>query len=343
QQRQHAFLEQVLEPKARSVRNYLFQWDVAYTIISSWGRFLILVVIGLVLFLLPHYLSLPPGTIAGYVLAMLYVRASLLSIVDTLPKLSEAAVALQKIESVGLDLSADPIDTSIAERPPSAWRSLKLVNVVHRYYHERADDFFALGPLSLEFQPGELVFLVGGNGSGKTTLAKLLVGLYPPESGEIYLDGEVIGDRTQAKYSQLFTAIFSDFHLFEDLLGFSDRDLDERARHYLAKLHLDNKLDIWNGKLSTTALSRGQQQRLALLVAYLEDRPFYVFDEWAANQDPVFKDLFYTQFLPELIAKGKTVLAISHDDRYFHLGDRVLKLTDGQLSGDIGLKVEASN
>lgn len=340
QERRQAFMTRVLEPKARSVRNYLFQWDVAYTIISSWGRFLILVVIGLVLFLLPHYLSLQPGTIAGYVLAMLYVRASLLSVIDALPKLSEAAIAIQKIESVGLDLTADPIDISIAGSPSSSWRSLKLVNIVHRYYREREDSFFSLGPISVEFQPGELIFLVGGNGSGKTTFAKLLAGLYPPESGEIYLDGELICDANRTQYSQLFSAVFSDFHLFEDLLGFSEQDLDNRARHYLAKLHLDSKLDIQNGKLSTTALSRGQQQRLALLVAYLEDRPFYIFDEWAANQDPIFKDLFYTQFLPELVARGKTVLAISHDDRYFHLGNRVLKLVDGELSGDLEVKVK---
>ena len=336
QKRRHAFLTQVLEPKARSVRSYLFQWDVAFTIISSWGRFLILVVIGLILFLLPHYLSLQPGTIAGYVLAMLYVRASLLSVIDALPRLSEAAVALRKIESVGLDLSTDPESLANSELLPlKSWRSLKLVDVVHRYYHEREDDFFALGPIALDFKPGELVFLVGGNGSGKTTLAKLITGLYPPESGEIYLDGELVSDRNRAQYSQLFSAVFSDFHLFEDLLGFSHQDLDERAKHYLAKLHLDYKLSIQNGKFSTTALSRGQQQRLALLVAYLEDRPFYIFDEWAANQDPIFKDLFYTQFLPELTARGKTVLAISHDDRYFHLGDRILKLADGKLSGDI--------
>jgi putative ATP-binding cassette transporter len=85
------------------------------------------------------------------------------------------------------------------------------------------------------------------------------------------------------------------------------------------------------GTLSTTALSQGQRKRLALLTAYLEDRPFYVFDEWAADQDPTFKEVFYRQLLPGLKDAGKTVLVISHDDRYFHLADRVLRLESGKL------------
>ena len=331
QNRCHAFLTQTLEPMAQSVQQYLFKWDVAYTIINSWGRFLILMVIGLVLFLLPQFLSLSPGVLTGYILAMLYVRSSLLSVLDTLPELSEAAVALRKIESVGLDLAVDSSGPITPIPAPTSWQSLKLDNVVHHYYREREDSFFTLGPITLEFQPGELIFLVGGNGSGKTTLAKLITGLYPPESGDIYLDQNQVCDRTRPHYSQLFSAIFTDFHLFDDLIGVSHDNLDTRAKHYLSELHLDHKLSIQNGKFSTTALSRGQQQRLALLTAYLEDRPFFIFDEWASNQDPIFKDLFYTQFLPELKAKGKTALVISHDDHYFHLGDRVLKLTDGKL------------
>ncbi|MEM9266977.1 MAG: cyclic peptide export ABC transporter [Cyanobacteria bacterium P01_F01_bin.13] len=333
QNRCQAFLTQVLGSTARSVQRYMFIWDVAYSVISAWGRFLILMVIGLILFLLPKYLSLQTGTLTGYILALLYVRTSLLSVIDALPELSEAAVALRKVEAVGLDLATEePANVSNVSDLSLPWQSLKLVNVIHRYYREREDDVFSLGPINLEFRPGELVFLVGGNGSGKTTLAKLICGLYTPESGEMVLDQVQICDRTRLQYSQLFSVVFTDFHLFDNLLGLNQPNLDARAKHYLAKLHLDHKVNVQDGKFSTTALSRGQQQRLALLSAYLEDRPFYIFDEWAANQDPIFKHLFYTEFLPELRAKGKTVLVISHDDHYFHLGDRTLKLIDGNLS-----------
>jgi len=188
-----------------------------------------------------------------------------------------------------------------------------------------------LGPINLVFQPGELVFLVGGNGSGKSTLAKLITGLYPPETGEIRLDGEPITDENRDDYRQLFSAVFSDFYLFESLLGLHTTNLDARAKAYLAELHLDHKVKVRNGDLSTTALSQGQRKRLALLTAYLEDRPFYVFDEWASDQDPLFKEIFYTQLLPELKARGKTALIITHDEKFFHLADRTIKLDYGRL------------
>ena len=100
--------------------------------------------------------------------------------------------------------------------------------------------------------------------------------------------------------------------------------LDAQAQDYLVQLHLDHKVKIRNGVLSTTALSQGQRKRLALLTAYLEDRPIYVFDEWASDQDPVFKHFFYTQLLRDLKAAGKAVLVITHDDKYFHLADRII-------------------
>ena len=83
---------------------------------------------------------------------------------------------------------------------------------------------------------------------------------------------------------------------------------------------------------STTHLSHGQRQRLALLGAYLEDRPIYVFDEWAANQEPQFRNIFYRQILPELKARGKLAVVISHDDRYFDVADRLIRLTSGVLA-----------
>ena len=85
----------------------------------------------------------------------------------------------------------------------------------------------------------------------------------------------------------------------------------------------------------TIDLSRGQRKRLALLTAYLEDRPFYIFDEWSSDQDPVFRKIFYTQILPELKARGKAILVISHDDPYFHLADRCIKMEDGKLQQEV--------
>ncbi|GAA6617715.1 ATP-binding cassette domain-containing protein [Scytonema sp. NUACC26] len=214
---------------------------------------------------------------------------------------------------------------------PIKFKQLKLEGISHAYWGEQEENHFTLGSIDLTFSPQELVFLVGGNGSGKSTFAKLITGLYVPETGKIFVDGKLVEERNRDWYRQHFSAVFSDFYLFDKLLGLDYTKLDNQIQDYLVKLHLDSKVKVKEGKFSTTALSQGQRKRLALLTAYLEDRPFYVFDEWASDQDPVFKEIFYTQLLPELKSKGKTVLAISHDDRYFHLADRVLKLDYGKL------------
>ena len=182
------------------------------------------------------------------------------------------------------------------------------------------------------FRPGELVFLIGGNGSGKSTLAKVITGLYPPAGGEIRLNGRVIGDHNRDDFRQTFSAVFADYFLFERIMDGAPAGVDHRAREYLEQLHLNHKVSIENGVFSTTQLSQGQRKRLALLCAYLEDRPFYLFDEWAFDQDPLFKDVFYTQLLPELRSRQKAVLVISHDDRYFRCADRLIKLDYGKIT-----------
>jgi putative ATP-binding cassette transporter len=204
--------------------------------------------------------------------------------------------------------------------------------VCHTYYRDAQDGAFVLGPLSLELRPAEIVFLTGGNGSGKTTLAKLLVGLYAPEQGRIWLDERVVTDATREAYRQQFSAVFSDFHLFDALLGADGADVDRRAARLLEALRLSHKVSVRDGVLSTTSLSLGQRKRLALLAAWLEERPVVVFDEWAADQDPLFKDVFYRHVLVELKARGKAVLVISHDDRYFDVADRRFELCEGRLS-----------
>jgi putative ATP-binding cassette transporter len=267
----------------------------------------------------------------GYTLAVLYLQQPLMGIMEGMPMISRGQVSYLKLQELGLSLEASSEsskDTASLELRPRFQR-LELAGVSHSYRREHDDRTFTLGPIDLTLQPGEVVFVVGGNGSGKTTLAKLLTGLYRPESGEIRLDGKVITDAERNFYRQHFTTVFSDFHLFEQFLGVASSAQLARAETLLRRLHLDRKVKIENGKLSTTALSLGQRKRLALLTAYLEDRPIYVFDEWAADQDPTFKDVFYRELLPELKAAGKALVVISHDDRYFSLADRVVRLESG--------------
>ncbi len=253
---------------------------------------------------------------------------------NNLPLLTRAGIALQKIESLGLSLSSRAEVSSVPPEVNYSWQRLELKGVTYPYRTEQEESSFILGSIDLTLHPRELVFIVGGNGSGKSTLAKLITGLYIPKTGEIELDGQPINQQNREWYRQYFSVVFSDFYLFERLLGLDNTHLDTQAQDYLRQLQLDHKVKVKNGKLSTTALSQGQRKRLTLLTAYLEDRPIYLFDEWAADQDPVFKEIFYTQFLPKLRDRGKTVLVISHDDHYFHLADRIVKLDYGQVEFD---------
>ncbi len=331
--RRGAFLRDNIQTITEVYQRHNVAAEIRFTISQSWSHLLYFALIGVVLFLLPRLHHVSHETLTGYVLTSLYLMGPLAGVLSSLSLFGRAEVALRKVEQLGLSLtehSAEecPLDGAVSAQ---AFERLELVDVVHSYHHEEEDSHFVLGPISLSFEPGELVFLVGGNGSGKSTLAKIITGLYLPQAGAIRLDGEPVTHRNRDAYRQLFSAVFADFYLFDDLLGLDGAGLDERAHDYLRQLHLQHKVRVANGAFSTTAVSQGQRKRLALLTAYLEDRPFYLFDEWASDQDPQFKRLFYTRLLPDLKARGKTVLVITHDDRYFHLADRVIKLDYGQL------------
>jgi putative ATP-binding cassette transporter len=339
--RRQAFISEELKLTADSMRRYNIAGQNLYSAAASWGQTLVFVVIGLILFLLPTVRNLSSTMMIAYALSLLYLMTPLQIILNTLPQLSRANVALRNVEQLGFTLSSQESEEVGETAPPiSTWETLELKSITHTYHREGESDDFVLGPIDLTFRPGELVFITGGNGSGKTTLVKLLTGLYIPEQGHISLDGEPVGNIRKEFYRQYFSAVFSDFYLFEQMLGLINPELDNQAREYLSQLKLSHKVEIVNGKLSTIELSQGQRKRLALLTAYLEDRPIYIFDEWAADQDPQFKAVFYMQLLPELKGRGKTVFVISHDDRYYHVADRVIKLDDGQVVSDTRNAIE---
>jgi putative ATP-binding cassette transporter len=328
-----AFLGLMLEASAAAVRDQFTRGFTLFAVVGGWTRLLFLLCIGLVVFALPRWYAIDPRALTGATLTLLFALSPLEQVLGTLPLLARARVALRKVEDVGLSLGAAGSEAE-AEAPADTappWDRLELRGVTHSYRREQEDEAFVLGPVDLHLAPGEVLFLVGGNGSGKTTLAKLLTGLYLPEEGEVLLDGKPVPRAARAGYRRLFSAVFADFHLFECLVGLEGVGLDARAREYLKLLHLDRVVRVQDGRLSTTELSQGQRKRLALLTAYLEDRPVCVFDEWAADQDPLFKKVFYTELLPELRARGKAVVVISHDDSYFGVADRILKLVEGRV------------
>jgi putative ATP-binding cassette transporter len=307
--------------------------ETRFILAQSWSHFLFLALVGIILFLLPTLQGANPRTVTSFVVIALWLIGPLTGVLSVLSAFGRASVALDKIDRLGLTLATQTAgETATTGRKiDSTFERLELLNVTHSYHNEKDDSHFVLGPVNLAFRPGEIVYIVGGNGSGKSTLAKLITGLYPPESGEILLDGRSIGEGERDNYRQLFSAVFSDFYVFEALLGLERAEIDGNAQRYLAELHLDHKVKIRDGRFSTVELSQGQRKRLALLTAYLEDRPFYVFDEWASDQDPQFKEIFYRRMLPDLKDRGKAVVVITHDDRYFSAADRIIKLDYGKL------------
>jgi putative ATP-binding cassette transporter len=326
--RRQGFVEQDLQAVAAALRDHTAKGLTVYAAAASWGQLLFFVLIALLL--TPTLGSdVSWSTRAGYTLTILYAMSPLEVVLSWLPILARARVALRNLEELGLAIGSPPVATGGLVAPAPELTSLELAAVTHTYRHEREGDGFLLGPIDLTLWPGEVVFLVGHNGSGKSTLAKLLTGLYQPEAGVIRWNGRPVAD--VEAYRQLFSVVFADFFLFERLRGLGVNAHDDRIANYLRLLELDHKVQIRDGLLSTTALSQGQRRRLALLTAYLEDRPVYVLDEWASDQDPRFKQIFYTQLLPELKARGKAVLVISQDERYFGVADRLLRLEDGRL------------
>lgn len=332
--RRDAFYREMLEGTADLYRHHATVSRERYALADSWGILVLYLAIGLLLFAFPGW----GGTqvMTGYTLTLLYLMSPLSGVLSALPGLGRARVALNRVEAFGRSLPEETTKTESIFRPESeGWGELKrleMIGVTHRYHREGEEDPFTLGPIDLTFSSGELVFLIGGNGSGKTTLALLLVGLYLPERGEIRLNGRPISDENREEYRQIFSAVFSDVYLFDRLLGLERSDLDARAEEYLTQLQLHHKVQIKEKIFSTLDLSHGQRKRLALLTALLEDRPFYLFDEWAADQDPLFRDLFYTEILPKLKAAGKMILVITHDERYFHMADRCIRMDMGKVT-----------
>lgn len=329
--RRNSFFTKQFQKTALSLRNYRVKSSKFIAIATTYGEFQQFVLLTVVVFVLPQIFPVNAQLLSGYVLTLTYLTRAITAIVQNLSIYSQANVSLHKIDELGLLLSEQAENSVLFQFPSQSSYQIDLIEIAHSYRAQGNQNNFRLGPIDLTINSGEVIFIVGGNGSGKSTLAKIITGLYIPDRGKILFNGEPINNENREAYRQLFTTVFADFYLFERIFGIDLKNLDEKAFEYLQKLELDRKVEVRNGVLSTIDLSQGQRKRLALLTAFLEDRPIYLFDEWASDQDPYFRDIFYKQILMELKTKGKIVLVISHDDRYFHLADRIVKLECGQF------------
>ncbi len=291
--------------------------------------FFFYLILGTVAFLLPPLIK-----DAGIVAQGIYVGVFLLSLVEiilrSVPLLTRANFALDSLHDIEAALQAVAgQEPAMGSRP--AFRRIALEGATFSYRDPAGQPTYTVGPVSLEIERGELVFVAGGNGSGKSTFLKLLCRLYPQDSGTLLLDGEPVVTETVNDYRSLFSAVFADFHLFDRLYGLTDRT-DEEVNDLLRELGIGDKTSYVGGRFSSTDLSTGQRKRLALAVALLERRPILILDELAADQDPEFRRHFYEAILPRLKKEGRTLIVVSHDERYFGGADRVLTLRDGRIA-----------
>jgi putative pyoverdin transport system ATP-binding/permease protein len=272
------------------------------------------------LFLSGYFTLLPVIT-----LVILYLWEPIMTLSSGIPDVIEGKAAMDRLASLDERLG-NPERTDLPSRvgPGSDFRIMALENAGFSYEGQNG---FSLGPVSMEIRAGEIFFIAGGNGSGKSTLLKLICGLYAPSSGRITMDGIPVDMR---RHRHLFSAIFTDFHLFDSLYGIKSPG-EDFVNSLMSDFDLLKTSSFSNGRFSSLALSAGQRKRLAFVVAMLENRPVYIFDEWAAEQDPEFREHFYTNLLPSLVSGGGTVIAVTHDERWFHVADRVAKLEYGKI------------
>ena len=294
-----------------------------------------LLLLGAVAFVLPVIATSFSGTATKIVAAILFFFGPLTNVVVMIPLLSQVNVTVDNLQRLETRLDEALAKSAGQEASPlvdlSSFRAIRFEGVSFTYRDPDGNATFQAGPIDGEVRRGEILFLIGGNGSGKTTFLKLFTALYWPAQGVIRVDDAEIGPSSIQSYRNLFSAIFSDFHLFDKLHGLSDA-APERVNALLRLMEISHKTAFSSGRFTNTHLSTGQRKRLALVVSYLEDKPVYIFDEVAADQDPHFRRYFYETLLTELKSAGKTVVVVTHDDRYFHVADRVLQMDYGKLS-----------
>ena len=296
------------------------------------SRFLLFMLLGVMVFVLPMLMDVHEQTLTILVSAATFMFVPLASLLKALPEYERADLAAESI--LALEQRIEQAAMAAPATPSNPWdgkfSELRIADLVYQHTDVGGRKTFAIGPLDLTIRAGEIVFLVGGNGSGKTTLLRLLSGLYTPSKGSLRVDDIPVGPDNINAYREMITAVFTDFHLFKKLYGLSDAS-SELIDRLLKLMRLSEQTAFKDDLFTTLALSTGQRKRLAMVVALLEDRPLYTFDEWAADQDPEFRRYYYEELLPDLKRRGKTVIAISHDDRYFHCADRVITMEYGAI------------
>ncbi|MEZ2338446.1 cyclic peptide export ABC transporter [Mucilaginibacter sp. RCC_168] len=294
------------------------------------GQILFYILLSFILLYFSTVLKVESSDIVRFVFVLMYLFTSIQTIMVLLPGFINAKIASDHL--LGLQNELDKLEID----EPSLKTVLSNVVfdeiIVHglKFQYSEDNGHFTIGPIDFRIKTGDVVFIYGGNGCGKTTFINSLLGLLTPSYGQITLNGKLVTKNNNADYRSVFSVVFSDFFLFDEIHGVEEVNL-EKWHKYLKLFELEGKVILSGKKYSVTDLSTGQRKRLALITALLEDKPVLVIDEWAADQDPIFRKKFYTEIIPFLKHQNKAILAITHDDKYYYCADRLYKMDDGRL------------
>lgn len=327
--RRSFFYQHLLNPILKRYRFLEARWNNFGYIAENFAETVIMSSLGVMILFSFEYHQASLVVLADFALIVIFIRAPIGAVVTLLPQVNRARVALDKMKRLTDFEEYNNIEDQ--KHPPLGQPfTLELQDV--KFQYQAVDDSlpFQIGPVNLQCKSGELIFIIGGNGSGKSTLLKLISGLYMPTQGQVSL-----ADIASAKehYRDKFSAIFSDYYLMRYVIDEKGGAVSQdTAKQMLKDLHLQHKVTINDGQFSDISLSQGQKKRLALLISKFENKNVVIFDEWAADQDPHFKEVFYQQILPELKAQGKLVIVVSHDENYFAGADRIFKLVEGNMT-----------
>jgi putative pyoverdin transport system ATP-binding/permease protein len=298
------------------------------------GESLLIALLATVAFAVPRiFVNVQFYTVMSFIIILLYLIGPVNAVLGSIPQLMQLRIAWERVQSFIRDIPANLKLSEVIKETvfnDKVIYSIKVKSLLYRYYGTDSKNGFSVGPVDLEVRRGEALFVVGGNGSGKTTLAKLITGLYSPQSGGLFINNKKV---KQHEIGEYFSAVFSPFHLFQKLYNIDMSDVSKKQGldEFLKTLRLDKKVTVENNEYSTINLSGGQRKRLALLQCYLEDKPIYLFDEWAADQDPGYRKFFYRELITNMKKQGKIIIAITHDDHYFDVADKILKLDMGKV------------
>jgi len=340
--RRTKLMENYLSPNRENAKSLDFKINYVFLSINLISQYGLYMVIGVILFLLPQLELLTKESVISYVIILLFISGPINNLINMQNIYTRLIVANNRIKAFMQDFDDKKEFASALELKNNMFNSLEFKNITFVHQNTDTSDSFELGPINTTIVKGEILFIIGGNGSGKSTFINILSGLYKPTGGHLVLNDQ-INLNTDVGTQNLISAVFTDNHIFS--FNYDEYELEKNVQYLelLKIMQLDKIVTDDKEESARRNFSKGQAKRMSLILALLENKPILVLDEWAADQDPFFRKYFYENLLPKLKQEGKTIIAVTHDDKYFNYADRIIKFDYGQIHSEMHEVAEFSN